>query len=373
MRRLVRILVVVALATVGVAAAAPGVDAQGAPPVAPGDVGPGPAPYAVGRRTIEVTSEPGRTVTVDVWYPADPAAVVGTPKSTYAFPGLSYPSTVAYDAPPVSTKGPFPLVVYSHGSGGQRYVSAFLTEALAARGFVVAAADHTGNTALDVFTKTQLPPREILRTRPLDISAEIDALTAASSDPASPFAGAVDESRVGVVGHSAGGTGALMTVAGHDGVAADPRVGAVVGLAAYVDPVSDAELARVKVPVLLLSGTLDTTAPIHPQTERAWKRIPAKPFFRVDLRGAGHESYTDVCYYEDLVKAKPDAPAPLVQAIDDFAKSACPPKFLPIDTAHRLIDRYAIGFLERYVGGDAAAARLLKPTEPKIVSVRVKR
>ena len=34
-----------------------------------------------------------------------------------------------------------------------------------------------------------------------------------------------------------------MTVAGHDGVAADPRVRAVVGLAAYVDPVSDAELA----------------------------------------------------------------------------------------------------------------------------------
>ena len=100
---------------------------------------------------------------------------------------------------------------------------------------------------------------------------------------------------------------------------------------------------------------------------------PAKPFYRVDLHGAGHESYTDVCYYEDLVKAKPDAPAPLVQAIDDFAKSACPPKFLPIDTAHRLIDRYAIGFLERYVAGDAAAARWLKPTEPKIVSVRVKR
>ena len=67
---------------------------------------------------------------------------------------------------PCRTKGPFPLVVYSHGSGGQRYVSAFLTEALAARGFVVAAADHTGNTALDVFTKTQLPPREILRIRP---------------------------------------------------------------------------------------------------------------------------------------------------------------------------------------------------------------
>jgi predicted dienelactone hydrolase len=369
-RRLVRILVVVVLATAGVVFAGVGVDAQSAPPAAPGDVGPGPAPYAVGRRTIEVGSEPGRTVTVDVWYPADPAAVVGMPKSTYAFPGLSYPSTVAYDAPPVSGQGPFPLVVYSHGSGGQRYVSAFLTEALAARGFVVA--DHTGNTALDVFTKTQLPRQEVLRIRPLDISAEIDAMTTASSDRTSPFAGAVDEARVGLVGHSAGGTGALLTVAGHDGVAADPRVRAVVGLAAYVDPVSDAELARVKLPLLLVSGTLDTTTPIRTQTERAWRRIPAKPFYRVDLRGAGHESPSDVCYYEDLVKAKPDTAAALVKAIDDFAQSACTPKFLPIETAHRLIDRYAIGFLERYVAGDKSAARWLRPTQPKVVSVRVK-
>jgi predicted dienelactone hydrolase len=378
MRRLVGTLLVATLATLGVAVGAgAAAHAQTAPdssqPPAPGDVGPGAATYAVGRRTIEVTSEPGRALTVDVWYPADRSALAGVPKSTYAFPGLSYTSSVAYDSPPVSGDGPFPLVVYSHGSGGQRYVSAFLTEALAARGFVVVAADHTGNTALDAFAKTELPRKEILRLRPVDIRAEIDAMAAASADAASPFAGAVDTSRVGLVGHSAGGTGVLLTAAGHDGAAGDARVRGVVGLGTYVDPVSDAELARLEIPVLLVSGTLDTTTPIRTQTERAWKRIPGDPLYRVDLRGAGHESYSDVCYYEDLVAATPDAAAPLVHAIDDFAEEACTPKFLPITAAHRLIDRYAIGFLERYVAGDASAARWLEPTQPKIVSVRVKR
>jgi len=371
MRRLLGALFALGLVLggVGLVAAVPA-GAQSTDPPAPGDVGPGAATYAVGKRTIQITSEPGRNLTAEVWYPADPAAVAGVAKSVYTFPGITYTSSVAYDAPPVSSAGPFPLVVYSHGSGGLRYVSAYLTEALAARGFVVVSVDHTGNTALDAFAKTTLPYKKIVRLRPVDIRAEIDAMAAASADPASPFTGAIDTAHVGLVGHSAGGTGVLMTAAGHDGVAADPRVKAVVGLAAYVDPVSNAELARIAVPVMLISGTLDTTTPIRTQTERAWKRIPGKRNVRVDLRGGGHQSYSDVCYYEQLLAAKPDVAKPIVKAVKDFADSACRPKFLPIDDAHALIDRYSIGFLERYVQGDKAAARLLKPTRPKIVSVQ---
>ena len=79
--------------------------------------------------------------------------------------------------------GPFPLIVYSHGSGGQRFISAFLTEALAARGYVVVAADHTGNTAVDQFTNTTLPRKEVVRLRPVDIRAEMDVLAVISNCP----------------------------------------------------------------------------------------------------------------------------------------------------------------------------------------------
>jgi predicted dienelactone hydrolase len=150
-------------------------------------------------------------------------------------------------------------------------------------------------------------------------------------------------------------------------------VKAVVGLAAYTDPVTDAELTRIDVPTMLISGTLDTTTPIRPQTERPWRELEATPRYRVDLDGAGHQSFADVCLYQQVVEATPDVAPPVAEAVDDFANDACLPKFLPIAKAHTLIDRYAIGFLERYLQGDKAAEKLLRPTEPKIVSVDVER
>jgi len=371
MRRFVGVLFLLALLIAGASAA--GAQTLPGEPAAPGDVGPGTPTYAVGRQTISVLSEPGRTLTADVWYPADPASVAGTAKSVYAIPGASYTSSVAYDAPPVAGGGPFPLIVYSHGAGGQRFVSTYLTEALAARGYVVVAADHTGNTALDQFTNTTLPPAEIVRLRPVDIRAEIDTVKAAAADPANPFAGKVDTTRVGLVGHSAGGTGVLMTAAGAGASSAPTNVRAVVGLGAYVDPVSDAELKRVTEPVMLISGTLDDVTPIKTETERAWKTMPGGPFYRVDLRGAGHQSYSDVCYYAQLVAARPTLPKVLADAITARTSDACTPRFLPIATAHTLIDRYTIGFFDRYVKGDTAAAARLRSTDPKAVTVRVKR
>ncbi len=349
-----------------------GVNAQSSEPSAPGDAGPGSPEYAVGRRTISITVEPGRTLDADIWYPVDPSATTGVAKSTYEFPGLAYTSTVAFDSPPVSSGGPFPLVVYSHGSGGLRYVSAFLTEALAARGFVVVSVDHKGNTAIDELSGTQGTPQQVIPLRPKDIRAEIDAMAAASADSTNALAGAIDTENVGLIGHSAGGAGVLMTASGHDGVGADKRVKAVVGLAAYVDPLSNEEFKKIKIPTMLISGTLDTTTPIKTQTEKAWKSIPADPFYRVDLKGVGHQSFSDVCYYEELIDAKPGLPAALVDAVKSRTDEACAPKFLPITTAHQLIDRYSVGFLERYVGNDKAAAKWLKPTQPKIVSISVK-
>jgi predicted dienelactone hydrolase len=335
-------------------------------------VGPGRIEYPVGRRTIEVISEPGRTLTADVWYPANEESLVAIPKSTYEFPGLSYTSTVAYDSPPVAPGGPFPLIVYSHGSGGLRYVSAYLTEALAARGFVVVAVDHTGNTAIDEFAGTELPRNEIVRLRPIDIRAEIDTMAAANDDPASPFVGAVDASRVGLVGHSAGATGVLKTVTtGGAGVGAD--VQAVVGMGPYVDPVTDEELASIEIPAMLVSGTRDTTTPIRTQTERGWKELGAHPLYRVDLKDAGHQSFSDVCFYQDLAAAKPETAEPIVAAIDAFAEEGCTPKHLPIEQAHELIDRYIIGFFERYVAGERSAQRFLEPTQPKVVDLQVER
>lgn len=44
----------------------------------------------------------------------------------------------------------FPLIVYSHGNNGSRYIDSVYTGALASQGYIVVAPDHPGNTALDL-------------------------------------------------------------------------------------------------------------------------------------------------------------------------------------------------------------------------------
>jgi len=369
MRRLL-VLVLAAGTLAALPASVGGAQSEPPPPVpAPGDVGPGTADYAVGRRTIEIVAAPDRTLTVDVWYPVDEADAAGVAPSVYEFPGISYPSSVALAEPVASADGPFPLVVYSHGSGGLRYVAAFFTEALAARGFVVAAPEHTGNTAIDAVAGTAATRKEVARLRPADVQSTITGMLAASADPADPMSGRIDEEKIGVTGHSAGGYGVFTAVAGFEDVPADPRIDAVVAMAPVVPP----EAEDVDVPTMVISGTLDTATTIAEQTERAWKIIPGRPLYRVDLKGAGHQSFSDVCFYEDLLPSFPELPDLIVDYLETFAAQACTPKFLEIEEAHRLIDRYAIGFLERYVAGDRSAAKLLKRTEPKIVQLQVKR
>jgi hypothetical protein len=66
-----------------------------------------------------VPSVDGRNLPVDIWYPVDAPDTAGVAKSIYRLiPGVEYPADFAYDAPPVSSKGPFPLAAAPAGSSG---------------------------------------------------------------------------------------------------------------------------------------------------------------------------------------------------------------------------------------------------------------
>ena len=314
-------------------------------------------PFAVGRSSfaIEDTSR-ARTLVIDAWYPID-AADAGGPASVYDLIFTGLPSQVAFDSPPVSSQGPFPLVVFSHGSNGIRFQSFFLCEQLASHGFVVVAPDHAGNTALDLI----LPgtPFET-RDRPLDVSFLISHMLQRNDSSGDDFHARIDAGRIGVVGHSFGGFTALTMASGFADVPPDPRVGAIVPISPVSTALSEAQLESIRVPTLILGGTSDITTPIDPQSERAFAFVSARPRYRVDVLAAGHNSFTNVC---DLGAALIGAglPPSLLEFLLGSLEEGCGPDLIPIGEAQRATDLYATAFLLRQLTGDGRYTPFLNP------------
>jgi len=330
--------------------------------------------HAVGRRSITLTDadRDGRELVVDIWYPADPDAAAVAPKSVYAFiPGIEFTSEVAAADVPVEAGDPYPFLIYSHGSGGLRFVASTTAELLASHGFVVAAADHTGNTAFDSFLGTSSPREQVAIDRAADTAFVITEMLAEAAADGTPLSGAIDPDRIGIYGHSFGGYTSLAAVSGHDGVPPDTRIKAAVGQAPYTGLLTDAELEAVDVPTLLLSGTKDETTPIPDNTERPWALVSGRPLYRVDITDAGHQSFVDVCDYQELLATMPDALPAVVDVIDEFALEGCAPGLIDIDRADEIIDTYTVAFLLTYVAGDESMAAYLTPayaeTLPEVV------
>ena len=220
--------IVVALLSVAVFAQAPGsnrVDtiAPMAPELAPY------GPLAVGVRTITATDPhrpdmrrtkagsptvfADRTLTLEVWYPATLPA--GTPQAgTYRAlvqdgkTVVSLHGRAIRDATPAACA--FPLVIFSHGHPGSRYIMIHLAENLASKGYVIVAIDHTDSTygPEQVFAST-------LYHRPFDQLFTLDEVARlAAAGSGSFLAGHVDVSRTGIVGYSMGGYGVVNTIGG---------------------------------------------------------------------------------------------------------------------------------------------------------------
>lgn len=135
-----------------------------------------------------------RPVAASVWYPAA--------NPTYRVPvgdGPIFDPTFAFIGPAI-TEGRHPLVLVSHGSGGNADALGWLMTGLVGRGAIVLAVNHPGSTSGD-----SSPRRSVdLEARANDLSAALDMIM---TDPA--FAPFIDADRIGVVGFSLGGTTAL--------------------------------------------------------------------------------------------------------------------------------------------------------------------
>ena len=317
-------------------------------------------PFAVGRTTFDVVdpARGGRTFKVDVWYPSQPADVVGKPKSTIDLLVATTPSPLAFDNPRVAP-GRFPLVVFSHGSGGIRYQSWFEMEHLASHGFIVAAPDHTGNTAIDAIFGSSTPFAVTARNRPLDVSLVITRMLERGQTEADAFDHHLLRRKIAVMGHSFGGFTAVAVAAGWADVPPDPRVKAIIPIAAATNSFTDTQLSSITVPSLWLHGTSDITVPIA-QTSRAWSLQTASPRFRVDIRKAGHSSFTNVCDIRDVL-ANSGAPASILDFLKQQAAEACGPALSPIADAQAITKATTLAFLEVQLLHDDSFKRYLRP------------
>jgi predicted dienelactone hydrolase len=150
---------------------------------------------AAGIRFIDVAADAGGpAIKGAMWYPC--SAPAGEMKvGPFTLP-------VVKDCPIAGDR--LPLVVISHGRGGNFIGHHDTAETLADAGFVVAAIDHPGDTTFDL---SRFHDLSVYVSRPIDIKRLIDLMLGAS-----PAAAAIDPDRIGLFGFSRGGYTGLVAV-----------------------------------------------------------------------------------------------------------------------------------------------------------------
>ena len=248
-------------------------------------------PWRVGARTVTI----GR-LTVEVWYPVEPGAEDGFDAVRYdlrdqlpaeesgkiADADNPWQQCDCYrDAPLDTVRGPYPVVLFVHGTASFRTQSLSQMVHWASRGMVVMSADHPGLKLAD--TLSLLCPHESSGARDIagDAVAMLDAVTTAAGELAF-LESSVDTSRVGVAGHSAGGAAAA-ELAGLAGV----RV--VVPMASGT-PAAASDTSEM---TLFLAGNADGVVPVTSTVEGYDATAGAKRL--VVLENAGHLAFSDLC------------------------------------------------------------------------------
>jgi predicted dienelactone hydrolase len=134
-------------------------------------------------------------LTAVVWYPAEPS----TTEKPVEIPGLNFfeLGRAVQNANVTPAPAKFPLIVISHGTGGSALSMAWLGEALAARGYLVAAVNHPGTNATEPYTVEGF---STWWQRARDLTEVIDGMLADSD-----FAGRIDSTRIAAAGFSLGG------------------------------------------------------------------------------------------------------------------------------------------------------------------------
>jgi dienelactone hydrolase len=290
--------------------------------------------HPVGNRTV-VLRDPQRSrdLLVTMWYPAVEGMSALAPymdkKTADALAGAwklqpdfqRLVRTHARLLAPIAEGGPFPVVLLEHGSGVVPAIYTVLAEGLASSGFIVVATNHPPDSLISVFPDghelkfTPYWPAEAdRRTQGVaigkfadevlvaDVRFVLDQLQELNSHDHF-WHTHLDLTKVGIVGHSMGGTTAALATQ------EEPRILAGVNLDGSTYPGMNADIRPIPVhkPLLFLATEEHASG-----EDRAREYIGSESnTYYVVVTGADHMSFTDA----DLVSSrftrdlKPDAGA----------------------------------------------------------------
>lgn len=264
--------------------------------------------YNVGVKTLNITNPSqfdaqtqttkDRKLTVEVWYPATTG--INSKKTSYEnVTRTGIPFSIQADAIrdakilESAHDNKYPLVVISHGYTGYRTLMFYLAEHLASHGYIVAAIDHTDSTnaEVDIINNPFGGFFSTLLNRSRDQQFTLNYFTTSPH-----FAQKlIDKNKAGLIGYSMGGYGAVNTIGGcfnftdktastftgikdteqiakvkallnscaggqYNDITVDKKWQSVIAMApwgAQYRLFSQSALAKVKSPILYISGNLD--------------------------------------------------------------------------------------------------------------------
>lgn len=308
-------------------------------------------------------TEGPRDLPVEVWYPAAPGTAPGGTYHTILRDGVT-PVTLhgAARRDAASAAGRFPLVVISHGYPGNRFLLAHLAEALASRGYVVAACDHPQSTYDD-----QGPFGATLFHRPLDQQV---VLAQMATDPR------VAPGPAGLIGFSMGGYGALVSAGagvaesfvGHEvappgrsllrhaeGRVVPTDLGAVIAIGPWGMARglwTPSGLAALRAPLLVMAGSADETSGYAGVRAIAEGAVGADRWLLTAVN-AGHNAFAPI-----------PAPAESHAHSDRLGWAPFSHYADPVwDTVrlNALAQHFTAAFVDLHLKGEAARAALLDP------------
>ena len=367
-------------------------------------------PYWVGYKALVVGEGTARQLDTHLWYPAlNPKEV--EEEITYKinkFKDPTLPSDLVNEtyghallnAEADTSKGPYPLIVFSHGFGTNATFYNSLTEHYTSYGFVVIAPEH-----LEQFDPEYSELWRASIDRPLDIKQVLDyaeTLTAIGGD----MAGLIDMQQVAFIGHSYGGYAAL-AIAGaqydldafnarcaalakddpktflctplvpHEADMAaragldpmpkglwpsfgDPRIKAIVPMAGDSYLFDKSGLAKITIPMMAMGGTADVGTPYEWGAKPAYEYAASTQKALVSIVNADHPIFMTSCVNLPWVIKSPWYTWMCLESVWDK------------DRAMDLINHLSTAFLLDVLTGDEEAHKALLPDAVQFAGIEYK-